>query len=164
MHSRKLFWALAVGSLLGGCSNGGTTSAHTKFDNGSSPTVDKRGLNYGLAERCAHDARHWFSHFYGNGMQSGPDGFISTSYVNHFDSKTDQCLALVSSSGTTKDKASGRLLASQSASLTNVNENRDIGVFFQFIGSGKPMQCEMADKPCHSRDEWDLWATRFMRE
>jgi hypothetical protein len=117
-----------------------------------------------MSERCGRIVREWFKQFYGTGEKSGYGAQTQTGYSNHYNSALNRCFALLSTTATTKDAKTGRTSLSDSKSLTDVNDNKDVGSYFRFISPDHMMMCDMDGKHCSSSEEWDAWAQPYMEQ
>jgi hypothetical protein len=124
------------------------------------PARDTRLEMYQLQEKCAKDAHDWYKREW----EDVPGPNIASTYTNHYNSKLDRCFLIVTSAVFGTDKKTGVAYSTNSKTLLDVLENRDIGVFDQKSSVGQPTQCEVHDVICASADEWTMRVKPYMTE
>ena len=83
------------------------------------PPKDTRKEVYDLNEKCGHDARDWYKHFYED--QPQVQGIKSQSnYTNYYNAASNKCFILIGTTGFMHDKKTGKLLVSDSNPLPGV--------------------------------------------
>jgi hypothetical protein len=130
-----------------------------------SPSPDLR-VAYELREKCGKEAGDWFKREYGDDASADGGGVstIQNEYTNHYNSKMNQCYALVLNAklvfpGQGKDEVNVKR-----AALVDVNENRTIGAYFFNSERGSPVACIVGDHKCESLAEWQALVTPYMNQ
>src|SRR5262249_25259213 len=110
-------------------------------------------VQYELQERCGRQARDIFEKDWkGGGIVNTQDGQIIATFENHYNPTLNKCFYLLTSTSylTKRTQASTNV----SLILLDVNENREIGEFFQGEHQERPAWCFVLDTTCHSKAEW----------
>jgi hypothetical protein len=127
------------------------------------PALDPR-IIYDLREKCGRDTREWFKHFYGDGSSRTTDGESHSSYTNHYNERLNRCYALLASTGFIRDSKTHKVRMSDDRTLVDVSENRDLGNYFKFSDMDRSMACNIGDKNCASRGEWEGLVAPYMEQ
>jgi hypothetical protein len=129
------------------------------------PVTDRdRGVNLELQEKCGRDAREWFKEFHeGDSVATGPVVTLQNEYSNHYSEKRSRCYALVLQSTSISRGAKPAALL-HTMLLADVNENREIGRFFENTSGSVPVKCNLDDHGCSSQQEWQSLAAAYMAQ
>jgi len=92
-------------------------------------------------------------------VASDPGGSkLKSSYTNHYNSKLNKCMAVMTADTIPKDK-SGTM---HNKSLFDLHENSEMATF---LSDGKQVVlCKVQDKSCSSESEWDALVKPYMEE
>ena len=122
------------------------------------------GEIYELDSRCGTEAREWFKRNYGNGTHQANGWNSQSDFTNHFNRKLNKCLLqFVGTTMSEKKQPDGRSIG-QAKIVVDINENRTLGQFNQFVDSHTVMQCYFYETTCTSESEWDAVAKPLMIE
>jgi hypothetical protein len=119
------------------------------------PVRDTRVATYELQEKCAKDASAWYKHWWEDGPAIAG---LTSNYTNHYNAKLGQCFLIVSSA------IYGKKGTTESKTLIDVLENRDLAAFDKWSGKDTPMRCEVAGVSCTSASEWDALTKPYLEE
>lgn len=124
------------------------------------PVRDTRFEMYQLQEKCAKDAHDWYKREWEDVQIAG----VTSTYTNHYNSKSERCFLMVASTTYGKPPKTGVGISVDSRTLLDVLENRPVGVFDKSSNRPQPWQCEVGGTQCASADEWDRMAKPYMDE
>ena len=127
------------------------------------PVRDTRKVTYEMQEKCAHDARDWYKHWYEDAPKA-PGTEMLNDYTNHYNTKFNRCFVLVHSMMSVRNNKTDKSSASQQSLLADVLENREVGSYFMFLDSSRLMQCQLAEQQCTSTSAWDTLAEPYMED
>lgn len=116
---------------------------------------------YELQERCGKRAAE-VDKANGPSIRQTKDGTTISSYVAHYNARSNRCFALITSSGFVKSNTGNDSFRMES--LFDVNSNREHGGYYQRNASSKVMMCRMDDHQCRSKDEWDALVKPYMED
>jgi hypothetical protein len=106
-------------------------------------------VQYDLGERCGKATAEWFKKQWGDGVSGGK----ITTYENHYNSKLNRCVVLLS------QHAPGSVLLT----LFDQNEHTTYGEL-DASESKLPIQCYVGEKRCACEVEWRALAKPLMQE
>ena len=149
--------------FIAGCSKVATNNeiSDSRSIQSSVSSVNQLKEVYELQERCGKRSDEWFVNEYGkSGVIDTKDGQSVSSYRNHYDEVLNKCFVLLTTSSIPfKNK---KVQPSTLVSLFDLNERKEIGMYFQVQGDPSPFQCSVADETCNSESEWKARIARYM--
>jgi hypothetical protein len=151
--TRTSLWALLLASTVA-CS---PPAAPPKM--ALAPTPNSRVV-YELREKCGKDSSDWFRREHGE-VTDGLSVKIKNNYSNHYSVSLNRCYA-VASDTTVLSAVKGVSTIVDRAIVVDVNENREIGLYFQ--NSKGFLKCAVDNSPCSSLDEWKHLANSYMSD
>jgi hypothetical protein len=115
---------------------------------------------YERSEKCAKSAAQWINKpgDTKEGVSGDAMGTTVMNYTNHYNSKLNQCLALVTTRYVPKDKGA----TVRTKALYNIHENKEIAGITK-INDGV-VECKFNDEWCRSEDEWEALVKPYMEE
>jgi hypothetical protein len=129
----------------------------------SEASAEPNKEQYELQERCGKRAAEVFKSIYkGGGVTSTENGQDIMTYQNHYSAIFNKCFFLeirTSVNYKTQDRGTSTMIT-----LFDVNENKDYGTFFMRSVDGVPITCNVEQKICHSRSEWDELLRPYMEQ
>ena len=125
---------------------------------------DTRQESYDWQEKCARNAREWFKQLYDDGEQIDNGTETHTRYTNHYNAKGNRCYVLLETTGFQKESKTGEITMTESKTLIDVNENKDLASYFAFVNPPKVMLCRMAEAHCRSSKEWKALVRPYMEQ
>jgi hypothetical protein len=118
---------------------------------------------YSLKEKCMSTAALWFVGLYGNGRRTSDDNEYFSSYQNHYNSKSQKCIVMVTTIITKPKTAEAKSSKSEWIDLVDILENRDIGRYAE-ADYGVIAECFVAKRDCISKAEWKVLARPHMED
>jgi hypothetical protein len=136
----------------------------------AAPPVAKPAVNaesttrevYDREERCGRMAREWFKQEWGDGQKNENGTSMMATAENHYNARLRKCFMLSSVSSFSTGGKTGKETHLETKSLTDFNDNHDVGTYVKTFDPPHLMQCTMDGEPCKSTDEWDAWAVKYM--
>lgn len=117
-----------------------------------------------LQERCGERVKevgyYGLSHL---GVETTKDGQTITAYKSHYNTKLNKCFVVIttryapSKNNKTERPGIDRI-------LSDANEVKEYGRFFQFTADPKPSQCAVLEKTCTSAEGWESLIHAFMED
>jgi hypothetical protein len=148
-HMQRLAFLIAVTAFLGG---------HASVAQAATSKED-----YELQERCGVRAEERFRREWGKeGPVNTSDGQAIVSYRNHYNSRLNKCLALITYKSLPFKAKPPRV--SKQMTLFDVNANQDYGFYFKFDDEPSPSDCKVEGKACGSEQEWEALVAPYMSE
>jgi hypothetical protein len=131
-------------------------------------TVDARSclaesnkVQYELQARCGNQARDIYAKDWNsNEIANTKDGQIVTSFENHYNLTLNKCFYLFTA--TSYITKGAQPSSNLSLILLDVNDNSEIGEFYQSQNQDKPSWCYVSDTTCHSKGEWQSLIKPYM--
>ena len=103
---------------------------------------NERKVDYQLQKQCGEDSEKFYKKNFNSSV---------VMYQSHYNKKLNKCFILVS------DGQFDNL-------FYDVNENKTYGSFISSKGDHKTVYCNVLDKSCNSKEEWDKLVKPYMEE
>lgn len=115
---------------------------------------------YELGEKCAKFCAEWVNKQgdIPEGVSANATGTTVMKYSNHYNSKLNQCLALVTTVYIPKDKS--RTIRTKA--LYKVHDNKEIAGMTKF--DADILECKPMGEWCRTEEEWDALVKPYMEE
>jgi hypothetical protein len=119
---------------------------------------------YELQERCGKRVKE--VGYYGvihSGSETAKDGQTITTYKSHYNTKLNKCFVVIttryapSKNNKTDRRGIDRI-------LSDVDEVKEYGRFFQATADPKLSQCAVLEKTCTSAEGWESLIQAFMED
>ena len=112
---------------------------------------------YQLQEQCGKRCEELFKTKYGNGTINDKEQLGTISYQSHYNKKMNKCFILLDENGYRKSNDKTYKIKT----LLDVNENKTYGFFYNFVTL---TFCDVLEKKCKSKEEWDSLVKPHMEE
>src|SRR6266436_8501554 len=117
---------------------------------------------YELRERCGKRATEYFRIEYGDGVSYTGLSRAESTFINHYSMSQNRCFILLTTRHFFDRIGNDTPPPSVWITILDVNESRVFGLFNQSTAKSIPSVCEVADRICHSKGEWDALIKPYM--
>lgn len=147
----------AVGSmLLLVAASGASINSHA-----ATPTAKEE---YELQERCGKRAEASFKKEWGSGIQNTADGQMVAVFENHYNRRLNKCLVLYRTTNVPKKRNNADITVTTSFVLFDINANKEYGQLWTTGVTHQVTLCNLLEKPCQSKEEWDALIKPYMND